>query len=63
MSNLNYTRFKNVMKEYYNLNVDDLPVYKLGILKYFYKQLKLSSTMGSKTFNDYIEEVIKNVNS
>mgnify|MGYP005989766027 CR=1 FL=1 len=62
MSNLNYTRFKNVMKEYYNLNVDDLPVYKLGILKYYYK-LQSLSTKDIKNFYSYIEELVKNVNS
>ena len=60
MSNLKYTELKNVIKKDYNINVDDLPVYKIGILKYFYKQIKLSSTMGTKTFHDYIKEVIKN---
>ena len=59
MSNLNYTRFKNVMKEYYNLNVDDLPVYKLGILKYYYK-LQSLSTKDIKSFYSYIEELVKN---
>ncbi len=62
MSNLNYTRFKNVMKEYYNLNVDDLPVYKLGILKYYYK-LQSLSTKDIKNFYSYIKELVKNVNS
>lgn len=63
MNNLSYTELKNVMKKHYNINVDDLPVYKIGILKYYYKQQKLSSTMNSKTFDNYIREVIKNVNS
>ena len=53
MHNLTYTQFKHQIKKIYNINVDDLPVYKIGIIKYFYK------LQNWKAF-DYIREVIKN---
>ena len=74
MHNLTYTQFKHEIKIAYNIKIDDLPVYKIGIIKYFYKQQSLltggmqleaytSKTLGRirrKTLNDYIKEVIKN---
>ena len=41
MHNLTYTQFKHEIKKAYNIKIDDLPVYKIGIIKYFYKQQSL----------------------
>lgn len=66
MHNLTYTQFKHEIKKAYNINVDDLPVYKIGIIKYFYKLQSLTTggmpleAYTPKTLNDYIKEVIKN---
>ena len=74
MHNLTYTQFKHEIKKAYNIKIDDLPVYKIGIIKYFYKQQSLltggmpleaytSKTLGRirrRTLNDYIKEVINN---
>ena len=66
MHNLTYTQFKHEIKKAYNIKIDDLPVYKIGIIKYFYKQHSLLTggmpleAYTSKTLNDYIKEVINN---
>ena len=66
MHNLTYTQFKHEIKKAYNIKIDDLPVYKIGIIKYFYKQQSLLTgcmpleAYTSKTLNDYIKEVINN---
>lgn len=62
MSNLSYAWLKNIIKNDYNINLDDLPAYKIGIIKYFYKQQNdyQNKHLRLTSFNDYIEEVIKN---
>ena len=66
MHNLTYTQFKHEIKKAYNIKIDDLPVYKIGIIKYFYKQQSLLTggmpleAYTSKTLNYYIKEVINN---
>ena len=56
--NLTYTEFIHEIKKVYNINVDDLPVYQIGIIKYFYKLFKKGNNK-IKTLDDYIKEVIK----
>tara|TARA_R100000654_G_scaffold45136_1_gene71247 strand:+ start:501 stop:698 length:198 start_codon:yes stop_codon:yes gene_type:complete len=59
-TNLNYAWLKHQIKNDYNINLDDLPAYQVGIIKYLYKQAidYKNKHLRLTTFNEYIREVI-----
>ena len=59
--NLNYTWLKHQIKNDYNIDLDDLPTYQVGIIKYLYKQAidYKNKHLRLTTFNEYIREVIR----
>jgi len=46
-----------IIKRVYGVSIIDLPAYQIGIIEHYYKLGK------TRTFKNYIREVIKNVNS
>tara|TARA_Y100001938_G_scaffold145104_1_gene221069 strand:+ start:566 stop:754 length:189 start_codon:yes stop_codon:yes gene_type:complete len=60
----NYKNLKQYINDVFNFELFDLPVYQIGIIKYYYK---LGKTKAIKDYitemvkKDYITEMMKNV--
>jgi hypothetical protein len=64
---MNFIFIKKI-KDKFNIDILDLPAYQIGIIEYFYNdfinEINLNQYKDKELkLYDYIEEVIKNVNS